>query len=259
MGEPDLSTLKNVLVMLSLDGQVSPDEQEYLDQLRTRLGIEEEAYRTALDEVRQSPSRLSVPKGPAGQAVLDQLIEAAHADGELVERERALLKKVASYLGLSPSQLEGRLPVDEETAEQIEQAIDELYARFRQWDEATLDAKLDELVGFGSAAALPLLRVLESYRTPDGCERNVELKEHVARRLGALGDDRAIYYLAQQVCLGDIDEEITSTALQIACAEAIEQVLGEQFQHGQAGAEAIQAVQTWWQGPGEKAYSRLSL
>jgi hypothetical protein len=259
MSQSNLTTLKNVLVMLSMDGKISPDEQEYLDQLRIRLGIDEAEYRDAIDDVRENPSRLSVPKGPAGQAVLDQLIEAAHADGELAEREVSLLKKVATYLGLSPSQLEGRLPVNEETAEQIEQAIDELYAHFSQWDEATLAAKLDGLVRFGSAAALPMLRVLESYRTPDGCERNVELKEHIARRLGTLGDDRAIYYLAQQVCLGDIDEEITSQALQIACAEAIEQVLGEQFTQGQTGPEAIQAVQTWWQGPGEKAYSRLSL
>ena len=70
---------------------------------------------------------------------------------------------------------------------EVEAAVEQMYAGFTGWDEAARREGLGRITAFGKAAALPLLRVLESYRTPDGADDSLALKAMVTRELGGLG------------------------------------------------------------------------
>ena len=141
---------------------------------------------------------------------------------------------------------------------EVEAKLEAIYAGFNTWDPAAREAKLDELAAHGHQAVLPLLRLLESYRTPDGAPNGLDLKHIVVRRLGALGDDRAVYYLIQQVNIGEQDDDITCPALRHAAAEALGRIIDKDFPATDA---SVAAAREWWAADksDRDRYDRLAL
>jgi hypothetical protein len=251
--------LRNVIVISAMDGKVTPEEQAFIGRLREELEISRDEFDEVVAEVRKNPQRLSVPRGPEAREVFDTLVEAARADGEITEREKRLLRKVARHIGFSEQELAEILPgagPDPAVLEAIDRQIDELYAGFGQWDAGTRGAKLDAVAGHGETAVLPLLGVLESYRTPDDCEDALELKTLVVDRLGRIEDERAVYYLAQQVSLSNEDDEITNADLRGACAEAMGRIVGKEFTRDPDGVEASRL---WWRANQQSRFNRLAM
>jgi len=132
---------------------------------------------------------------------------------------------------------------------------DEVYQQFAGWPETTQREKLDQFSSAGDAAVVPLLRILESYRAPVGAANTLSLKTVVCQQLGRLGDDRAVYYLCQQISLGDAEDEINSAALRYAAAEALGRIIGKPFT---PDAQGVQAAREWWLGPGRARYDQLA-
>jgi hypothetical protein len=188
------------------------------------------------------------------------LVEAAASDGSVTDSEENLLRTLATHAEIGDSEFDGLLiRGNPEMADRMDEAtklLDEVYIHFAEWDDATRRAKLQEVGRFGKAAVLPLIRVLESYRSPDGVGDALELKTRVAEQLGELGDDRAVYYLAQQVGVGDLDDEITNHHLRYAVTEALGKITGQGFSRDQQGVEDARA---WWLQQGRLDYSTLAI
>ncbi|MCD4825189.1 MAG: TerB family tellurite resistance protein [Phycisphaerae bacterium] len=259
MTEQDSRNLKNVMVVMLWDKTLTDEERAFIDTLRKRLDIEADEFQRLVAEVQADPKRLSIPKGPEGVDALGLLIEAAAADGEICDTEKKMLGKVAAFVGIEPGRLEQMFPDTPASLQQqfeITAAIEELYANFHQWDAATRTAKCCAIAAFGRPAAILLLQVMESYRTPDNETNSLELKILIAEQLGKLADTRAIYYLVQQISIGDSDDEMTSADQRAACAEAIAAIVGESF--GQ-GSEAVQAARLWWQKTGHNQFNQLAM
>jgi hypothetical protein len=85
-------------------------------------------------------------------------------------------------------------------------------------------------------------------------DSGVTLKTDVACQLGRLGDDRAVYYLAHQVNLGDGDNEVTNPQFRMACAQAIAALVNEDF-----GQAPVIGVREWWRQKGRSKYNRLAM
>jgi hypothetical protein len=131
---------------------------------------------------------------------------------------------------------------------------DEIYQQFAGWPETTQREKLDQFASACDAAVVPLLRILESYRTPDGAADTSALKTMVCQQLGRLGDDRAVYHLCQQISLGDAEDEINSAALRYV-AEALGRIIGQPFT---PDAQGVQTAREWWVGPARARYDQLA-
>lgn len=154
-------------------------------------------------------------------------------------------------LGVPPTSRKEQLSVELE----LTHLCDEIYQQFAGWPETTQREKLDQLASAGDAAVVPLLRILESYRTPDGAANTLSLKTIICQQLGRLGDDRAVYYLCQQISLGDAEDEINSAALRYAAAEALGRIIGKPFTPDDQG---VQIAREWWLGPGRVRYDQLA-
>lgn len=253
--EDAVKAVRNVLVILSIDGSISDEEKSFLARLKRRLQIDESEFSQLAEEYRRSPKSMTIPKGQQGSDVFKLLIEAAKADGKVVPAERDLLERVAGHIGLSDMETQSLIPGMEEVVDTINDKIDRIYESFNEWSSETRRARVAEIGGFGGPAVVPLLQVLESYRVPEETTDNLELKTLVAQQLGELGDPRAVYYLAQQVNIGDTDDEISNAPFRDACSRAIGNVIGQDF-----GAEDIQdAVREWWRGAGKEHYTELAI
>ena len=250
--------LKNVMVMVLMDGKVTDEEKDFIKTLRIRLGIEADEFNDLVREVRADPKRLSIPRDQQGEEMLRLLIDAAEADGDISGRELGAIRKIGQFLGLDQSRVEQMLPgakISPAEQDEITAAVEELYTDFASWDDATRRDKLQAIGSHGRAASKYLLGVLESYRAPDGMGNALEMKSLTAELIGKLGDVRAIYYLAQQINIGDSDDEITTAALRAACAGTIGQIVGETFPPGEEG---VYAARQWWNDIGQKKYNRLA-
>ncbi len=247
----------NVLVMAGADGTISRPEKEYIYALCEKLGIETELLRELTSQFRENPRKLSLPSDPAELIeAIETLAGVAMADENLSDREHKLLKRVASYAGLSATRLEQILrdadPIDEGM---LYSRIEEIYTGFSQWDPETRRTKVSELANMGRATLLAMLRILESYRKPDQMETMTELKSFVIAQLGLMGDDRAAYYLAQLLSLSDTDDEISTAQLRWTAAEALGKIVNEPFTPDQAG---LDAARLWWRSEKAKQYDKLA-
>jgi len=252
--------LRNVIVFALADGKLDDDEKRFIDSLRVKLGIDAAEFREVCAEVRKAPHRLLLPRDPARAAEAIRLLrEIAETDGEFSESERRMLGRLVEHAGLDAAtadELLGGSARDQGDDLAVSRLVDEVYEGFAGWSAERRREKLDELSSAGRAAIMPLLRVLESYRAPDGAPDALELKVLVAERLGGLGDKRAVYYLCQHVNVGDSESEISSAEFRFAAAEAIGRLVGEPFSRDRAG---VDAARSWWAGPGMAQYDKLAL
>jgi hypothetical protein len=252
--------MRNVIVFALADGQLSDEEKQFIESLRAKLRIEREEFHRLCEQVRRDPRTVSLPLGGyEAQEAIRLLVQAAAADRQISKAERRLLRRAADYVQMDPSRLEEMIDRATGVAEiddaALQARVDEMYAKFAQWDAAARRERIGAWGELGRAAVVPLLRVLESYRAPDGAADALALKVLVAEQLGQLGDERAAYYLAQQVSIGDIEEEISNSALRQAAAEALGRLVGQPFTRDAAG---VAAAREWWKGPGNREYARLA-
>ncbi len=253
--EDAAKAVRNVLVILSIDGSISDEAKGFLAGLKRRLQIDESEFSQLVAEYRQSPQSMAIPRGQQGSDVFKMLIEAAKADGKVVPAERDLLERAAGHIGLSDMETQSLIPGMEEVVDTIHDRIDRIYESFNEWNSDTRRARVAEIGSFGGPSVVPLLQVLESYRVPDETTDNLELKTLVAQQLGELGDPRAVYYLSQHVNIGDTDDEISNASFRDACCRAIGNITGQDF-----GAGDIQeAVREWWRGAGKEHYTELAI
>ncbi|MFW6154998.1 MAG: hypothetical protein ACOC95_07275 [Planctomycetota bacterium] len=260
------SHLKNALVMVMADGDVSDAEKTFIYDLRARLGIDDDEFRALCAEVKADRRRLDVPTtGEAADQALRRLVDAATADDVIRPAEKRVLEKAAHHVGRDLAELEAMIlqaapgasatVVDDQVAAAIEQAVEALYRRFGDWSDEQRRQACGEIAAHGTAAVVPLLRVVESYRNSDGGD-GLRMKELIVDQLADLGDGRVVYYLAQQVSLGDTDDEVTCAALRAASAEAIGRLVGESFTRD---ADGIEACRQWWRSKGMTEYQTLVL
>ena len=251
--------LRNVLVLAVADGTVTKEEKAYVEALRERLGIGGEEFARLCGEVRNGGRKVVLPRGPVeAEQALFTLVGLAVADGKITAPEQRLLGRLGEHLGIGKGQLETMVEQASGPAElddmRVADMTEEVYEHFARWDEATRRAKIQALGDLGRGAVKPLVRLLESYRKPDGMPDAVSLKVLVAEQFGRLGDSRPVYYLAQHVDIGDIDDEITSLELRATAAEAIGRIIGQPFTRDQDG---VTAVRRWWRDEGRKKYDYL--
>jgi hypothetical protein len=256
MVSSQLSTMHNVLVT-ALAGKITDEERRHIERVRDRLGISADDFKKLVEEVRQGSRQIRLPASPAeAQQALQDLINFTQADGRIDPAERRVLEKIAHHLGLPDEMLDGMLNAATGAHEpEIQAKAEEIYLHFGQWNGELRHSRFAELERFGRAAVLPLLRMLESYRAPDGAPDALEMKVFVVDVLAALGDRRAVYYLANQVALS-ATSEVSNDALQFAAAAAIGRLTGKPFTRDAAG---VAAVRQWWMLEGIKDYNTLAL
>ena len=254
MNETEKISLRNVMVVVMADGSLTDEERRFIHRLRDNLGIDRDEFRALCEQVHQSRKRLEIPTGPlAAEKMLGLMIDAAKADGEIAPAEQRVLEKVSQFIERSASEMETVLidPVETE----INAVIDRMYMKFAEWSDDERRSHCQTLGAHGPAAVIPLLRVVESYRNPDGGE-GWQMKAMIIDQLATMGDDCVVYYLAQQVSLSDADDEVTCTALREAAADAIGKITGKGFTRDAAG---ILACRDWWAGEGTQTYRTLVL
>jgi len=255
--------LRNVIVFALADGDFNDDERAFVANLAGEAGIGQEELARLTAEAEAGGQKLSLPRdADKARRAIELLAGTAAVDGVVSDKERRMLMRIARRLEIEDTIVEemiGRAlagaTVDES---EVESRLEDIYAHFNSWDGATRAAKLDEFAHIGRQAVEPLLRLLESYRVPDGAENALELKRLVVEKLGDLGDGRAAYYLVQQVSIGDLDDEITCGALRCAAAGALGKITGKGFTADQAGVAAVRA---WWASrPTDRAqYDKLTV
>jgi len=248
MGDNAQQDLQNVIVMALIDKTLSDAEEQFIGSLRAKLGIDEATFGRICREVREDRSRLSLPRDPA--KAVELLRQVALADGQISEAEQRILDRLVEHIGATASQ-EERLSVELE----LPHLVDEIYEQFSGWSDTTQREKLDQFASAGTAAVIPLLHILESYRMAEGAADTLALKALVCQQLGRLGDGRAVYYLCQQISLGDAEDEINSAALRYAATEALGRIIGQPFT---PDAQGVQAAREWWLGPGRAQYDHLA-
>jgi len=252
--------IKNVIAMAVVDGAFADDEKQFVKDLRARLGMGDEEFARAVEEVRAERGKFHLPRDPAeAEAALRVLAEAAAADGVMTQQEQSLLDRLARHVGLDESKVSAMLDeitgVGREREAKAEAMLEEMYHQFAGLDDQARREKLDAVAKLGRAAVVPLLQVLESYRVPDGAPGTIELKILVTEQLGKIGDARATYYLCQQVNISDVDDEITNSALRAAAAEALGKIVGEEFTRD---PEGVDAARKWWLAKGHIDYNQLA-
>ena len=249
--------LRNVMVFALADGELNDAEKQFIESLRGRLGIDEAEFNQLCQQVRENPKQLSLPRDAAeAEEAIRLLVATAVADGQVSQAESRLLGRLARHVGLEESSVDELIASASSThADEIQAMVEQIYASFHGWDEPTRREKVAALAGFGRESVVPLLRILESYRVPDGAADGLDLSTLVAEQLGSLGDDRAVFYLAQQINIGDMDDEITNAALRHAAAEALGRIVGEEFSADQAG---VAAARGWWFAGALRRYDKLA-
>ncbi len=259
MDDTEHRDLLNVMALALIDGKLDEKERELIESLRDRAGVDDEEFRALVAQVREEPTKFRLGSEPDRyDRALRTLTEAAEVDGEVAEAERKVLRKLAERAGLAPDtidrQLNSRLTAEQEI--ELNHKVEEIYAHFDEWDHATREAKLTEIAELGAAAVVPLLRIFESYRAPDGMADPLTLKVMVAEQLGRLEDPRAVYYLVQQVSIGETDDESSNPELRRAAAEALGRIVNAEF--GSEDQSPVESVRQWWSHPDSKQYDRLA-
>lgn len=96
-----VTALTNIVMVMYADGKVRPEELEYLEKLRKRLGLTKEE----VDDICRNPERLSlVIPGTVNEKIfqLINMIFMMKADGEIHPSERDLCVKFALAIRLPP-------------------------------------------------------------------------------------------------------------------------------------------------------------
>ncbi len=99
--------IRSVMCILAADGAINAQEKQFLQQLRQRFHISEDAVRAAFQEVKHGKGHVAIPETIKEQKqFFSLLVQAAMADGTVRTPERKMLNAVAAKLGISAAALE---------------------------------------------------------------------------------------------------------------------------------------------------------
>jgi uncharacterized tellurite resistance protein B-like protein len=91
-----------VAMVLTADGMITDDERAFLDAFMRQLGLTEAEKKqvSALDGMDEAETIVRALPLQEKQALLDQLVDAAAADGKLARHEMGVVKRLTAALGL---------------------------------------------------------------------------------------------------------------------------------------------------------------
>lgn len=106
----DRRAFSTLVAAACVDGDLSPPEREVLHRKATEYDIPVGVMRELIDQGVQGRLAVAVPPGQADrEALLDDLIDVACADGRIEASEHHLLAKFASHLNLQLPDLRARV------------------------------------------------------------------------------------------------------------------------------------------------------
>jgi len=98
--------LKNLIVMAIADGSFSEDEVNFLSERCVAMGLDEHAFRDALQAALDDDVAIRLPQAADAQdALLGDLIRMMAADGHLDEQEKQLFALAAAKMGIDDTRL----------------------------------------------------------------------------------------------------------------------------------------------------------
>ncbi len=101
------NVIRAIIGIMAVDNDVNAAEEQFLTETCTKLGVAQGIVQQILNDVRQGKSQMHLPRQPEEQkSILESLIRAAVADGEVSSRERNILDLVAGKIGVSQTSLE---------------------------------------------------------------------------------------------------------------------------------------------------------
>ncbi len=102
--------LYSVLSMLAVDGNIDKQEMEFLQKLCKHLGLSQEAFNTAFENVKQGKGSIRFSDNAAENTQLfDLFVQAAAADGTIAPQERQVLDAAAAKMGIAGTEVEKAL------------------------------------------------------------------------------------------------------------------------------------------------------
>ncbi|HEY5934944.1 MAG TPA: TerB family tellurite resistance protein [Kofleriaceae bacterium] len=99
---PNVAKCLVVSSVLVADGMMTDDERAFLDELIAELGLSADERRSVIELEGVDEANALVTRLPADErrAIVEQLVDAASADGKLSPHELAAIKKVSDALGV---------------------------------------------------------------------------------------------------------------------------------------------------------------
>lgn len=99
---PDVAKCLVVSSVLVADGMMTDDERAFLDELIAGFGLSDEERRSVIELEGVDEANAQVARLPEAErrAIVEQLVDAASADGKLSPHELAAIKKVSDALGI---------------------------------------------------------------------------------------------------------------------------------------------------------------
>ena len=99
---PDVAKCLVVSSVLVADGMMTDDERAFLDELIAGFGLSDDERRSVVELEGVDEANALVARLPEAErrAIVEQLVDAASADGKLSPHELAAIKKVSDALGI---------------------------------------------------------------------------------------------------------------------------------------------------------------
>lgn len=106
----NIDIINSVVSVLVTDGQIQPQESEFLQRLCEQLDVSNDVVETAFEKFVQGESYVYLPKDDEEkEQLLTYLLEAAVADGTVAPQERGLLEAVVKGLKIPHDHFERML------------------------------------------------------------------------------------------------------------------------------------------------------
>ncbi|PID58278.1 hypothetical protein CSB45_04210 [candidate division KSB3 bacterium] len=108
----NIDLLHSVVSMLVADGQLPPQESEFLKGLCRRLNLSDAVLEDVFGKFEQGDAYVYLPQDEdERKQLLNYLIQAIVADGKVAPQERQLLEAVTRRLGISQNDFQDMLNV----------------------------------------------------------------------------------------------------------------------------------------------------
>ena len=101
------NVIRSIIGIIVADDKIDAAEKQFLADTCKKLGVDQNIVDQTLNDIRQGRGKVFLPDQPDDQVqLLESLIKAAVADGEVSSEERDILNLVAGKIGMSLSELD---------------------------------------------------------------------------------------------------------------------------------------------------------
>ncbi len=99
--------IRSMICLFAMDGEVSKQEIQFLQEMRKKLGVSQEVVQSTFDLAKQGQGKVHLSDDPAEmRRMFEILVRAAVADGKIDPQERKVLDAVAAKTGISRKKIE---------------------------------------------------------------------------------------------------------------------------------------------------------